>query len=232
MPEPIQEMQCLRDTTKYSTLNVDGAKILEEAKMLIHSEISKHKYNYIFLYLFYVNDIETICKSSMASRNTWYTERRYRITGSRIYDIFTYKGMDWVSKSDRYFNPKSFTNKFVEHGLEHEPTAKQCLKEDLKCNLIEVGLAVVSHSNPWLGYSPDGIVVQSGDNVLLEVKCPFLGASKSIDEVLPTLSYLVKQGKQYFLRKKHKYYGQIQLGMSMLNLELCYFMIFCSYNKR
>lgn len=27
------------------------------------------------------------------------------------------------------------------------------------------------------------------------------------------------------------YYGQVQLGMSMLNLQKCYFIIYCSFDK-
>lgn len=35
----------------------------------------------------------------------------------------------------------------------------------------------------------------------------------------------------YYLKEKHKYFGQIQLGMSLLNLNICYCAIYCSYDQ-
>jgi len=57
--------------------------------------------------------------SSGKSFQDWLRIRQFRITGSRVYAIYTYsfnKNPDWKKKSLNYFYPKSFTNKFVEHG--------------------------------------------------------------------------------------------------------------------
>ncbi|KAF5303245.1 hypothetical protein FQR65_LT19000 [Abscondita terminalis] len=45
--------------------------------------------------------------------------------------------------------------------------------------------------NQWIGYSSDGIIYENDKPVaLLEIKCPFLGKSKSIGEVIQDLPYI------------------------------------------
>lgn len=45
------------------------------------------------------------------------------------------------------------------------------------------------------------------------------------------LKYLVFDENVYCLKEKHMYYAQVQLGMAVLNLPSCYFVIFCSVDK-
>lgn len=42
---------------------------------------------------------------------------------------------------------------------------------------------------------------------------------------------LCLDGENISRRKKHKYYGQVQMGMAVLNLNLCYFVIYSSFDK-
>lgn len=35
----------------------------------------------------------------------------------------------------------------------------------------------------------------------------------------------------FSLKEKHPYFAQVQVGMAILNLECCYFAIFCSFDK-
>lgn len=67
----------------------------------------------------------------------WESCRQFRITGSRCYGLYTYnktKKTDeqWALKASRYFWPKSFTNKFVKHGLEYENTARNLYSKQTK----------------------------------------------------------------------------------------------------
>lgn len=43
--------------------------------------------------------------------------------------------------------------------------------------------------------------------------------------------FIKKVCDKYVLTEKHKYYGQIQLGMALLNLEKCYFALYASFDK-
>lgn len=45
--------------------------------------------------------------------------------GSRIYDIYTYSKDDWETKAMKYFYPKSFSNKYVKHGIKYEREARE-----------------------------------------------------------------------------------------------------------
>lgn len=43
---------------------------------------------------------------------------------------------------------------------------------------------------------------------------------------------LTEKKENIILKEKHRYYGQIQLGMAVLNLKLTYFFISTSFDKQ
>ncbi|XP_072142332.1 uncharacterized protein [Dermacentor andersoni] len=94
-------------------------------------------------------------------------------------------------------------------------------------SVSKLGLVVVLDV-PWLGYSPDRISEQRGTNILLEVKCPVLGKHSSLQDLVyaKKLAFIVCDGENYALRRAHKYYSQVQLGMLLLNINLCNFIIY------
>lgn len=109
-----------------------------------------------------------------------------------------------------------------------EPHARRQYAEHLHATVVTTGL-VVCHKNPWLACTPDGVVVQ--DRVparLLEIKCPTMGKTSGILETLKACKFLTKNDQQWLLKKRHSYYGQVQLYMSILNVSVCDFMIFAS----
>ncbi|XP_044744755.1 uncharacterized protein LOC123306701 [Coccinella septempunctata] len=159
--------------------------------------------------------------------STWHELRRFRVTGSRCYELFTYNGPNWNTKAEKYFWPKSFTNKFTKHGLEYEDEARRAFIDATGCNVVQCGM-VVSHSNKWMGYSPDGIIFENGHPAaLLEIKCPWNGAKQTITEVVRTCDYISDQS----LKRKHKFYGQIQMGMAMLNLKKCFLVLYAAFDR-
>lgn len=124
----------------------------------------------------FFDSTDNIIVDTKVSKKLWANQRKFRITGSRVYEIYTYKGQDWSKKAFNYFYPKSFTNRYVAHGLEQEEVARRVFGKSTGLNVVECGL-VVSDFNPWLGYSPDGIITDEKGNpkALLEIKCPFSG---------------------------------------------------------
>lgn len=106
----------------------------------------------------------------------WHNARQFRITGSRCYELYTYKGTCWETKSQKYFWPKSFTNKYVKHGLKYEKDARTAFVNKTGHRVVECGM-VISPQNKWLGFSPDGIVVDGNGYplALLEIKCLYEG---------------------------------------------------------
>lgn len=171
------------------------------------------------------NIIQEVQKSKM-----WRTVRQYRVTGSRCYELYTYSKNDWETKSMKYFWPKSFTNKYVKHGEKFERFAREAFLSITGFKIIECGL-VIPHNNKWLGFSPDGVIFENGHpTALLEIKCVFEGSKMTICDALQTVSYLKRNNGEYLLKSKHKYYGQIQLGLSILNLTKCYLILYASFD--
>lgn len=123
----------------------------------------------------YSDDINSIYINTKICETEWQKQRKFRITGSRCYQIFTYKQSNWKQKSISYFWPKSFTNKFVRHGIAQEGNARNKYTQ-ITGNLVEETGFIVSSSSPWIGYSPDGVIIDNGKpSKLLEIKCPFIG---------------------------------------------------------
>lgn len=91
---------------------------------------------------------------------------------------------------------------------------------------------MVSLILPFLACSPDGILFDGHDFKLLEIKCPVKGISHRLEDIIKKLPYLSKDGQ---LRKKHAYYGQVQLGMAICGISKTDFIIYskCSndYHK-
>ncbi|XP_050497488.1 uncharacterized protein LOC126892001 [Diabrotica virgifera virgifera] len=173
---------------------------------------------------------DTIININQQSKE-WHEQRKYRVTGSRIYELYTYSKSEWDNKATRYFYSKGFSNKFTKHGVKYEGDAKDAFVSQTSLQVVDCGM-IVSHSNPWLGYSPDGVIFENNRPVaLLEVKCLYQGATKNIKEVLSTTKFIEKIGNTYVLKRNHKYYGQVQLGMALLNVPTCYFGLYASFDK-
>lgn len=93
-----------------------------------------------------------------------------------IHFFLMYKlGTDWAKKSENYFNPKKVDNDFTHHGQIEEGNARNKYKLKTESTVIETGV-IVSNSNKWISYSPDGIVMKNNfPEKLLEIKCPYIG---------------------------------------------------------
>lgn len=182
-------------------------------------------------------DTKLILERSQKDKPFWNNCTKFRITGSRCYGLFTYNKTQktdeqWSLKASRYFWPKLFTNKFVQHGLEYENVAREMYIKDTGLNVLECGL-VTNPLNPWLGYSPDGIVVNA-DNIpikLIEIKCPFKGKTLNINSLVNNLKFIVKNNDNLYLKHNHAYYAQVQMGMVMLNVNNCDLIIYSSYEN-
>lgn len=59
-----------------------------------------------------------------------------------------------------------------------------------------------------------------------------LGKEFPLKNLLSECKYLVNTGDSFNLKKRHSYYGQIQLGMAILNLKSCDFIVYSSFDKQ
>ncbi|KAI4455673.1 exonuclease phage-type/recb c-terminal domain-containing protein [Holotrichia oblita] len=122
-------------------------------------------------------DILSVELETKSCKEKWFKERQFRITASRCYELYTYSLNEWDKKAAKYFWPKKFCNKYVDHGVQFESAARDCYIASSNCQVIQSGL-IISSQQKWLACSPDGIVFEGNTPVkLLEIKCPFEGTT-------------------------------------------------------
>ncbi|KAI4455552.1 exonuclease phage-type/recb c-terminal domain-containing protein [Holotrichia oblita] len=122
-------------------------------------------------------DILSVELETKSCKEKWFKERQFRITASRCYELYTYSLNEWEKKAAKYFWPKKFCNKYVDHGVQFESAARDCYIASSNCQVIQSGL-IISSQQKWLACSPDGIVFEGNTPVkLLEIKCPFEGTT-------------------------------------------------------
>ncbi|XP_062557109.1 uncharacterized protein LOC134221967 [Armigeres subalbatus] len=174
--------------------------------------------------------LETIGQNSSSM---WKEERSRRITASHAYSLYTYystgqdKLKDWRRKIMNIVIPKDYQTTAMMHGSYSELPAINAYMRDSGKVVVRCGL-VVPPDIPWLGGSPDGIVINEWK--IIEVKCPESGKSLPLKDMIPCLKYLTRN--QHLLRRNHQYYGQIQMNMFILKCEKTDFLIYSAFEDR
>nr|CAI5857318.1 unnamed protein product [Callosobruchus analis] len=117
------------------------------------------------------------------------------------------------------------------HGQMYEKPAREYFISKTGHIVRECGM-ITSAGDKWLGFSPDGVVLNLDREpiALLEIKCLYSGITMTIKDCLQECNFISKENGRYTLKKKHKYYGQVQLGMGILNLNKCYMCLYASYD--
>lgn len=161
--------------------------------------------------------------------DVWYQERSRRITGSICYSLYTYMKRqhskdEWIKKINSTFNSSFKGNSDTFRGKICEDKAKVVYEKSTGHKVQELGLLILNTS-PWLGYSSDGI---ANKNILLEIKSPKNDKNLDVQELLKTLPYIQFQENKPLLKNHHPYYGQVQLGLCLLALEKCHFVVYDS----
>lgn len=183
------------------------------------------------------SNVEYIREKSLTNKLYWSSIRQFKITGSRCYSIFTYcqkpkSDEQWETKANNYFWPKQFSSKSTNHGIEFENIARDLYSQKTGQKVYKSGF-ITSSTEKWLGYSPDGLLVDANNypSKLIEIKCPFKGKTLNINELMSNLTYIKKtKDGMYYLKTKHAYYNQVQLGMVMLNINKCDFIVYSSFD--
>jgi putative phage-type endonuclease len=169
----------------------------------------------------------TDLNQNTSSQNTvlWATERKLRITASSCYSIFTYsknKTTNWQKKySDLH---KGVTTSAMIYGKNTEAAAFSSYQKEEP--LVKRSGFCVNPTYPWLGCSPDGIVVEK--RKLLEIKCPVKLKNEPFS--LEHCKFLEQSDSDNLsLKKKHVYYGQVQLGMFLMNCSSADLVIYSKF---
>lgn len=181
---------------------------------------------YVDVVMLTYNESMQLCQETMGQcSGRWRHARSLRITASECYGLYT-ATKDWQNKFarlNRNFSGCSATR----FGTRYEPVARDMYVAQSGAKVHQCGL-VVPPLTPWLACSPDG-VVESGEFMkLLEIKCPALCDSVDLISNVKArkLPYLMMEGENLTLKKRHKYYAQVQLSMTLLDIPSCDFVIY------
>lgn len=182
-----------------------SSDVESEQKLLDHLTISKEQ----------INEIERKTKAQAQSEE-WKEERKFRITASN-FGIVMKRQRNHDTLVETLINPKTFTSRFTSHGNKYEPIAlleyqKYMFSIRQPVKILKSGF-IVCFELPFLGASPDGLVI---DNKcikkcgLVEIKCP---ATKFLVSPLDACSdpgfFLEEVNGKPTLKKTHNYYAQV-----------------------
>lgn len=157
----------------------------------------------------------------------WKNARRLRITASTCYQLYTYKGSNWTQLLERIMFSTFGGNRATRFGQEQEDRSRQCLQATTGADIRRCGL-IIPPLMPWLGCSPDGVIIDKNTLHLLEIKCPMLKEGQTVMAAIEEkrLPYLYKHGENMLLKERHAYYAQVQLSMEIMDIDACEFCVF------
>ena len=209
-------------------------KVAQELGQSLYDKCTTEEKNYYDKYVKFHEDQVLDAFSSTLERSgsdNWHELKYGRLTGSISYGFHTYyenrnkhSDSDWNNKISGTFSPSGFSNQAMADGNFYEAKALKCYEKKNPGKKIEKAGIFISPLAPWLGYSADGVIFEDGIvDRLWEVKTPVKGATHNaatICSVAPCMD-----GNK--LKEKHKFQGQVQLGMLLLSLPICDFTLYC-----
>lgn len=84
----------------------------------------------------------------------------------------------------------------------------------------------VSTNIPYIGATPDGIVsCKCCGKGIIEIKCPFCLKDKSLDQIGSGFCLDKADNGQFFLKRDHQYYYQIQMQLNVTQVKYCDFVV-------
>lgn len=177
--------------------------------------------------------VEQMCSNTYQQTGfLWLKERKIRITGTTAYSFFTYsnnKSPDWESKVKQCLMSNFSGNSATKFGKENEPKARICFEKKYYVEVLKLGF-ITNVKCPWLGFSPDGFFLLNNQYFLLEIKCPVKGRTCHGADLIAQLKYIEVKNEKLFLKKKHKFYAQIQLGLLLSNINMGLLVIYAEMN--
>ena len=154
------------------------------------------------------SNLQDVCGKTKDIYAHWMRERHSRITGSICYGLYTFTKSnrsddEWLKKFASTYAPKDFKSDILKHGRVTEEEARNVSRKIIDAEIVEVGL-VISKLNPWLGYSPDGVLVKNNKPIaLLEIKCPIVGKTADISATVNSQmkKCLIENGENIIMKK-------------------------------
>ena len=165
-------------------------------------------------------DLETKTRGQ-ASTRLWKEERLHRLHSSnfgRICKATDQTDMGNLARSLIY--PRKLNTPAIRHGRTYESIAIKEYQRVSGNHVSECG-TFVKPEHPFVASSPDGIV---SDDLLIEVKCPFLSRDKPIQH--DTVPFLNEDNGILSLSQQHDHYYQVQGQLYCAGRMECDFIVY------
>ena len=157
----------------------------------------------------------------------WYDARKQRLTSSNFGAILKLKPS---TRPDNLLKDilgyRTFQSAYTNWGIKHEAAARRQYMNRTKNNVEQCGL-IINSEYPYLGASPDGLIVDSDG--IIEIKCP---ASEKWKMALPEdcardkdFYCFLNDVDEICLKEEHHYYYQIQGQLAITKRKWCDFII-------
>ncbi|KAJ3657375.1 hypothetical protein Zmor_009184 [Zophobas morio] len=133
-----------------------------------------------------------------SDNDTWFKERKYRLTSSIFGQIVKRrKNSKWAKLVEAHLYSKPFTNAAVQYGKVNEKNAIQAYVQRTGEKVTECGLFVHLQYG-YLGTSPDGLTDSGG---IIEIKCPKAAENLTIEESIRTIKSFCLDKKNWSVEK-------------------------------
>ena len=172
-----------------------------------------------------------------ADNELWHSERRKRITSSKIGMIAKMKATTKCSKKvEQLLYSKFRGNVATRYGASKEEQTRKEYETHMRSNghtnlSVEPCGLFVSVEHPWLAASPDGLVTDPTDRVspfgLVEIKNPYSSREQTLIEAASSASFCLKCDKdnKLSLKRRHDYYYQVQCQLFCTKRDWCDFVL-------
>ena len=185
------------------------------------------------------------------SSKKWHVERMLRLTASKCKSVNSFgekilggtgnivTGSMFRYISEKLWFQKNIQTKDMKYGISEEANARKAYMDASGNKVIQTGLWVNS-SHPFLGASPDGLIITCPNDIVagvLEIKClkimkciPVTELIKKIEaneiprKILSQQCFELRDGK-LILKECHAYFFQVQLQMFATGLPFCDFVL-------
>lgn len=166
--------------------------------------------------------------------NAWKMERLKRLTSSLFFKIIKCKS-NFTNLANEIHN--SHNNNIsdipaVKYGILNEPLVQNVLRHTYNNFVFRKTGLIINPFFPYLGASPDGLLHNSDETILIEIKCIYNPHKLNLSGLVQSRTQfcLKFENEKFSLKSNHKYMYQIQGQLAVSNLTKCLFVLMYRQN--